>query len=656
MVTGGFCHNGAQMVRAVGDPIEAGRDAVRRRAWEDAYQLLSNVDGTLAADDLRALAEAAFWSGRHPEALAARERAYKAYLDEGNRPQAADVALQLALDYFPKGNLPLFGGWLAKGERLLEDEPESLEHGRAALARAVQAGEIMGKFDEAIAHAQRAFEMGKRFGDANLQALALVLEGRSLVYQGQLDAGLALLDEASTSALTGELDAFSSTLVYCMTITGAQGVGDFDRARQWTEAANRWCDVEQTRGFPGACRVHRSEILWLGGEWDEAEREAVDACSELEAYNAFTTAAGYYQIGEIRRRRGDFYAAEEAYRKAHDLGREPQPGQALLRLAQGQAAEAAAALGRSLGDDGKDPLARARRLPAQVAVSLAVGDVERAKAAASELEKLTDRFRVGGERTPLLDGPLQVSLARIAAAEEDWPAAEVAARRALAVWTRVGAPYEAAEARVALGMAYEHKGDRKGAYAEYESAKTTFERLGAVLDAQRTMELLGETAATHRTFVFTDIVDSTKLLDALGPDKWKKVLDQHDDLLSNAIRSQGGDVIKQTGDGFFAAFDTADAAVEAAVNIQRASDDEVFAVRIGIHSGEALERGSDYTGRGVNVAARIGALAGTGEILVSTESLDGASIPYALSEPRTAELKGFTEAVPIASVDYRRAE
>jgi class 3 adenylate cyclase len=401
--------------------------------------------------------------------------------------------------------------------------------------------------------------------------------------------------------------------------------------------------------------VHRSEILWLGGEWDEAEREAVDACSELEPYNAFTTAAGYYQIGEIRRRRGDFYAAEEAYRKAHDLGREPQPGQALLRLAQGKASEAAAALDRSLGGESKDPLARARRLPAQVEVSLAVGDIERAKAAASELEELTDRFRVGGERTPLLDGALQVSLARIAAAEGDWPAAEVAARAALAVWTRVGAPYEAAEARVALGMAYEHKGDRKGAYGEYESAKTTFERLGAVLDAQRTMELLGETAATHRTFVFTDIVDSTKLLDALGPEKWKKVLDRHDELLSTAIRQQGGDVIKHTGDGFFAAFDTAPAAVEAAVRIQRSLEDEIFAVRIGIHSGEALERGSDYTGRGVNVAARIGALAGTGEILVSTESLDGTSIPYVLSEPRTAELKGFTEAVPIASVGYRGA-
>ena len=302
-----------------------------------------------------------------------------------------------------------------------------------------------------------------------------------------------------------------------------------------------------------------------------------------------------------------------------------------------------------------DPVSRARRLPALVEVSLAVGDLQTARMAASELEGLTDRFRVGGERTPLLDGTLQLSLARIAAAEGDWPAAEDAARAALAIWTRVGAPYEAAEARVALGMVYEHKGDRKGARAEYEAAKAAFDRLGAVLDAQRTMERLGEAAATHRTFVFTDIVDSTKLLEALGPEKWKKLLDRHDEVLGEAIRQQGGDVIKQTGDGFFAAFETAPAAVEAAVRIQQALENEVFSVRIGIHSGEALERGSDYTGRGVNVAARIGALAGAGEVLISTESLDGASIPYPQSETRTAELKGFTEAVPIASVGYRRA-
>jgi class 3 adenylate cyclase len=642
------------MVHAAGDAVAAGREAVGRRAWQEAYTLLSEVDGLLGAADLDTLADSAFFTGRLDEALSFRERAYKAYLDEGNRLRAAGMAVRLSLDYMAKANLPLFSGWLAKGERILADEPESLAHGQAALVHAFQSTEVLGKFDDAIDEATRAFEIGERFGDANLQALALVVQGTARVFRGELDAGLALLDEASTSALTGELDAFSSTVVYCMTISGAQGVGDFERARQWTEAANKWCDSAQASGFPAACRVHRSEILWLGGHWEEAEREAVSACSQIEAYNVFTAAAGYYQIGEIRRRRGDFSAAEEAYRKAHELGREPQPGQALLRLAQGNAAEAVAALGRSLGDQGSDLLTRARRLPAQVEVSLAVGDVDVARAAASELEELTDRFRVGGERTPLFDGAVQLSLARIAMAEENWEVTEARARAALETWTRVGAPYEAAEARVALGIAHERKGDRNGAYAEYEAAKAAFERLGAVLDAQRTMELLGEASATHRTFVFTDIVDSTKLLEALGPDKWKTLLDRHDTVLSEAIRQHQGEVIKHTGDGYFAAFDTAPAAVDAAVRIQRALDDEVFAVRIGIHSGEALERGNDYTGRGVNVAARIGALAGASEILVSTESLDGAQTPYSLSEARAAELKGFAEAVPIAAIAYRR--
>ncbi len=639
------------MIQAVDDPIAAGREAAGRRAWNDAYELLSGAEDELGAADLEQLAEAAFWTQRLDEALTLRERVHKAYLDEGNRLRAAGIAVRLSLDYMLKAALPLASGWFAKAERLLAEEPESREHGQAALVQAMQS-EVAGKLDDELAHAERAFEIGKRFGDPDLQALALVTKGSALVLKGELDEGLALLDEASTSALTGELDTFSATVVYCMTITGAQGVGDLERARQWTDAANRWCDIEGTKGFPGACRVHRSEILWLGGYWEEAEREAENACNELGSYNVFTTAAGYYQIGEIRRRRGDFAAAEEAYRKAHELGRDPQPGQALLRLAHGKALEAVAALKRSLGDESRDPLARARRLPAQVEVSLAVGDVESARGAADELEELTDRFRVKGERTPLLDGSLQLARARIALAAEDWDAAETSARGALAVWIKVGAPYEAAEARLALGMAYEHKGDRSGARVEYEAAKARFERLGAVLEAQRVMELLGEAAATRRTFLFTDIVDSTRLLDALGEQKWKKLLDRHDELVKTAIHAHSGDVIKQTGDGFFAAFETAPAAVEAAVAIQRALADEYLTVRIGVHSGEALERGSDYTGRGVNVAARIGALADGGEILVSTETLDECSFPYPLSETRAAELRGFAEPVPIAAVSW----
>jgi class 3 adenylate cyclase len=640
-----------RMAQLVDDPIAAAREAAARRAWQEAYELLSGADVTLSAKDLELLADAAFWSVRLDEALALRERAYKAHLDDGNTLRAGGIAVRLALDYLSKWNLPVYNGWLAKGERILADEPESLEHGQAALVRAVAAG-WQGRLEEGLSYAEQAYEIGKRFGDADLQALSLVSQGACLVYLGELDRGLALLDEASTSALTGELDPFSSTVVYCTTITSSNGIGDFERARQWTEAANRWCDIENTHGFPGACRIHRSEILWLGGRWEDAEREATNACAELESYNPMTTASGYYQIGEIHRRRGDFAKAEEAYQKAFELGRDPQPGQALLRLAQGKVDAAVAGLRRSLGDDSMDPITRARRLPAKIEVSLAIGDVEGAKAEAGELEEYTDRFRVGGERTPLLDGALQLSLARIAAAEDDWDASETAARRALAIWTRVEAPYEKAEARVRLGMAYEHRGDIEGARAEYDVAQHTFEQLGAVLDAQRTMELLREDAAT-RTFLFTDMVGSTQQLVKLGEESWKELLDRHDDLLSGAIQEQGGIVIKHTGDGFFAAFAAPEAAVEAAVGIQRATEGEEFTVRIGVHSGEALKRGSDYTGRGVNVAARIGALASAGEILVSTDTVDGADVPYTICEQRTAELKGFDEAVPIAAVSWR---
>ena len=636
------------MAQVVEDPIAAAREAAGRRAWAEAYELLSRADVELDADDVELLADAAFWSVRLHESLALRERAYKAHLDQGNTLHAGGIAVRLAIDYLMKWNMPLFNGWLARGERLLAGEPESLEHGQAELVRGIYAS-WTGNLAEGLAHAERAYEFGKRFGNANLQALSLVSQGASLVYLGELDRGLALLDEASTSALTGELDPFSSTVVYCTTITSSQGVGDFERARQWTEAANRWCDVENTHGFPGACRVHRSEILWLGGKWEEAEREATNACAELESYNPVTTAAGYYQIGEIHRRRGDFAKAEEAYQKAFELGRDPQPGQALLRLAQGKADAAVAALRRSLDEDERDPIARARRLPAQIEISLAVGDLETATAAAVELEEFTERFRVNGERTPLLDGALQLSLARIAAAQDDWDASEAAARRALAIWTRVEAPYEKAEARLSLGMAYEHRGDVEGARAEYEAAKLTFERLGAVLDAHKTMERLREEAAT-RTFLFTDIVGSTGQLLELGEEQWKELLDRHDALLEDGIRANHGKVIKHTGDGYFAAFEEPAEAAAAAVGIQQAIAEEPFKVRIGLHSGEALVRGNDYTGRGVNVAARIGALAGAGEVLVSIDTLDGIETPYGLSEQRSAELKGFDEPVPIAAL------
>ena len=645
------------MAQVVDDSLEAGREAARHRAWRDAYDLLKAADEAdegLTAEDLENLADAAWWTGRLDEAIALRERAYAASVETGEPRRAAMLATLLAMDYGLRGSLSVSSGWLARGERVLADEPEGVEHGHLALVRGINALDL-GELDRAKERFGHARELAARFGDRSLETTALVFEGAIRVWTGDVTDGLAILDEATAAATSGELDPLATGIIYCVTIDSCQALGDCGRAVEWTDAANRWCDRLDVTGFPGACRVHRAEVLRLQGEWPKAEEQAIQACEELHDYNRMVTAAGFYEIAEIRRRRGDFAAAEEAYRKADELGREPQPGLALLRLAQGKLDAAASAIRRALANEALDPLSRSRRLPAAVEIALAAGETERAREAAVELEAIADMYRVDGHRTPAFEGVVQLAWGRIRLDEEDWVGAATALRAARDTWNKVGAPYETAQARVLLGLAYRCDGDEDGAREELTIAKTTLERLGAILDLQRASELLGETR-TRRTFMFTDIVDSTKLLEVLGEEKWAKLVAWHDRTLRGLIEDAGGEVIKQTGDGYFAAFQTPTAALEAAAGIQRALDEhEPLApdVRIGLHTGGAFHKDDDdYTGQGVHVAARIGALAGGGEILVSRESLDGGS-RFPVSEPRSAELKGFQDEVDLVAVDWR---
>jgi class 3 adenylate cyclase len=643
------------MSQVLDDSLEAGREAARKHAWRDAYELLQRVDadGLLGAEDLERLGEAAWWTGRLEEAIDFRERAYAAHVGAGEPRPAALLAMMISGDHAKKGAVSVAGGWLSRATRLLADQPEGIEHGHLALARGT-AAVMMGELQPARESLAQAQEVATRFGDRNLEAMAMVFQGTVLVMSGQVSEGLALLDEATAAAVSGELEPLATGMVYCVTIHSCQTLGDCGRAAEWTTAANRWCDRLDVSGFPGACRVHRAEIMRLQGDWDRAEEQAVQACDELGGYFNLITAAGFYEIGEIRRRRGDFAEAEEAYRKASELGNSTQPGLALLRLAQGKVDAAAAAIKRELANEGIDPLTRARLLPAQVEIALAAGELARARAAAAELEETGDQYQVDGRRTPHLEGTLQLALGQIRLAERDFEGARSAFKAARSTWEKVGAPYETAQARMLLGLAYRGEGDEHSARDEIEAAKAAFERLGAALDVQRAAELLGE-AGTARTFVFTDIVDSTKLVEALGEEKWQKLLKWHDRLLRERIEEAGGEVIKQTGDGYFAAFSSPAAAIDAAIAIQRALDEEPIApdVRIGVHSGKAFHtEDDDYTGQGVHVAARIGALAGGGQILVSTASLDGAT-RFRLSEPRSETLKGFAEPRELAAVEWR---
>jgi class 3 adenylate cyclase len=639
------------------DLLEAARDAAARPAWREAYAAYSKVESdVLSSADLESFADAAWWSGKLDDAISLRERAHTAFDAEGDKLGAARVALTLSEDHVGRAAYAVSRGWFAKAERLLAEEPESVEHAHLAFTRGVNALFGGGDLREAVVELERAFELAQRFGDRDTQALALVAKGRALVKMGEVEQGLALLDEATAAAVGGELRPFSTGLVYCITISSCQDLGDYRRAAEWTEEANRWCDRLDVTGFPGACRIHRAEIMRRRGDWTEAEAQAVTACEELHDFERSITAGGYYEIGEIRRLRGDFAAAEEAYRTSHELGRTAQPGLALLRLAEGKVDSAVAAIRRTL-DEVTEPLMRLRHLPAQVEIAIAASDLRTARSAADELEAIVDSYKIGGSRAPAFDATVHVASGRIQLAEGDNVGAARCLRRARDEWNRVGAPYETAEARMLLGVAFRRQGDEDAATAELEAALSTFARLGARLDEERVKEHLGRLEA-RRTFLFTDIVESTRLLETLGEEKWKKLLARHDAVLREQIVEQGGTVIKHTGDGFFAAFDTPRAAVESAVSIQRALAAEIVApdVRIGAHSGGAFHTDgdlTDYGGEAVHVAARIGSAAGAAEILFSRDTLDGVSTAYRLSEPRSATLQGFEEPVELVSVDWR---
>jgi class 3 adenylate cyclase len=404
-------------------------------------------------------------------------------------------------------------------------------------------------------------------------------------------------------------------------------------------------------GFPGMCRVDRAEIMRLRGAWTDADQELRRATEELADFNPRVAGHAFYEIGEIRLRMGDLEAAEEAFNQARDMARDPEPGLSLLRLAQGKVDAASRSIKRAIDEESLARLDRARLLPAQVEIALAAGDVKTARAAAEEIDAVANDYRISDRVTPALEANAQMAWGAVRLAEQETDGAVTCLRRAVKLWQEVDHPYEAAKTRVLLARAYREQGDEDGAKAELEAARSAFEKLGARLDAQRASERL--TRRVTKTFVFTDIVDSTKFAELLK-DRWEKVvLKSHDEVIERITSEEGGEVVKQTGDGFFLAFGDPNAAVQASIAIQKQLDEHAFPaqVRIGIHTAEAQDTGGDYQGEGISLAARIGGLADGGQILASCDSVTG--IPLVCSAPTEAQLKGFTDPVKVTSIDWR---
>ena len=645
----------------VADPLQAGRDALGRHAWAEAFQLLSQADreGHLSGADLEGLALTAFFDARADVGLEIRERAFKAYEADGDGVRAAFLALIIAREYGYVGKHSIASGWLQRAERIIGPVGETYAHGYLALIQS-EAAAGTGDVEAALTLAERAIEIGSRASDADLKAYAMTNLGALKIASGSPTDGIKLMEEASFAAVNGELTPFTTGFTACRMIGACRNLTDYRRASEWIEATEKYCDRESLSGFPGVCRIHRAEVAAVGGAWERAEQELERATTELGAYNATPPQAdGFYAIGDIRRLRGDFEGAEAALREAHARGRSPQPALALVRLAEGKIKAAASAINTAVADETWDRWSRGRLLPAQVEIAIAAGDLERARDAADELATI-----VVGYPSPALEAGRQAALGRVLLAEGDATGAARELRGSIRNWREVGAPYEVARARAVLARALRAVQDEEDADLELRAALDEFRRLGARIDIEVAERELRDAedrrsgpVTARKTFMFTDIVGSTSLAEALGDQSWERLLRWHDDMLRGQVARGGGSIVNSTGDGFFAVFDAARPAVDCAISIQRALLDHradtgfALSVRIGLHTAEANQRGTDFSGLGVHVAARVGALAGGGEILASAETLAEAS-GVSAGEERAVPIKGVAAPVHVAAVTW----
>ena len=633
--------------------LEGACTAYGRRDWPAARAALleAEAQAPLEAEDLERLAWSCRWAGDQPQFVDALERAEVAFRDAGARAGAARMALEQARHHAQMLDDAVALTVYVRAMEHLEDQPESAEHAQAQCFLALTqmaAGDGQG----ARASLLEARAIARRVGSDAMEAMAVLGLAHAAVTEGEVSDVLPLIDEAAALAMRPGVAPIHAGHVYCGVISICRALCDWGRATEWTKVSTRYCERESIAGYTGLCRFHQGEIDRLHGQLAQAEARVLQACDELLLVNRLSAGWGYSELVEIRVRRGDLDGAEEALAQAVALGDDGQPGRARLLLAQGDARAAMRSAARALADPSF--LGRERRiflLPVHVTACLAAGDDQTAEGSVAELEELARRFGTPGPVAAAAVARGQLALHRGDAAR-----AVASLQEGVRTWSGVDAPYESAQARVLLARALVADGDEAAARLELKAAARLVEEVGVAVDLDIAPRADPAGARTVRTFLFSDIVDSTPLAEAMGDATWEPLLRWHDRTLRTEFERWNGEEIKHGGDGFFVAFARPDDGIACAAAIQRAlarhRAEHGFApsVRIGLYAGEATARDGDYFGSAVTRAARLSASAAAGEVLVSTDVIAACQRPVPTTGERTLELKGIAEPVDAALV------
>ena len=465
-----------------GNKLELARQLFRKHKWSQSFTHFLSADEDkntpLEPGDLKYMAITAYLIGKENASSEIWSRAFNQYLEQSNVEQAARCAFWLGFQWMMKGQHARGGGWIARAQRLLEDNhQEGAAWGLLQIPSALRClGE--GKNEEAYELFTHAEELGTRFGNPELKTLACMGRGQALIRLGDIENGVALLDEAMIYLDTEELSPVVVGIVYCAVIETCREIYDLQRAQEWTEVLNEWCSA-QTDLVPyrGQCLIRRAEIMQLHGAWKTALKETGRACARLTQPPGEPAAGeAYYLKGELHRLQGNFTQAEEAYQQASQWGRQTQPGLALLRLAEGKLDQCKAAIER-VYEEIKGRIARSRILPAYIEIMLAMHEIEKAHDAVDELSEITDAIGA-----PFLQGLSLSHRGAVLIAKNEPSDALVTLRNAHKKWIDLDAPYELARTKVLISQACHQLGDTDTAQIELEAAHSIFQQLGAQPD------------------------------------------------------------------------------------------------------------------------------------------------------------------------------